>query len=182
MYEALVDVLNSGRVVFMPSDTIYGLSCVALNPQAVGRLREIKERSEHKPFIVLISNVSQLKALGLPDDDISIMDKHWPGPVSLERDASNAPGWLHPASPTFAVRMPNRPELLELIDQTGPLTSTSANKEDESPAQTAAEAKKVFGDAIDFYVDAGKLSGQPSTLVKIVNGQLEVIRQGAYKI
>lgn len=69
-----------------------------------------------------------------------------------------------------------------MIKKVGPIISTSANKEGQKPAATITAAQKYFGDKLDFYVDAGKLTGRASTIVKASFGQLEVIRQGAVKL
>jgi L-threonylcarbamoyladenylate synthase len=82
----------------------------------------------------------------------------------------------------LAVRVPDNFELRNLIKKTGPIVSTSANLRGQEPAKTVKEARKYFGDRLDFYVDAGHLDSQPSTLVKIENNKLKVVRQGAYEI
>jgi L-threonylcarbamoyladenylate synthase len=82
----------------------------------------------------------------------------------------------------LAVRMPDNNDLRRLIDKVGPIVSTSANLQGQVPAKNVEDAQKYFGDKLDFYVDAGKLNGEPSTLVKIENGQIIILRQGSYKI
>ena len=83
---------------------------------------------------------------------------------------------------TIAFRMPDIPELRDLLVQTGPLIAPSANTEGEPPALTVGDAKKYFGDEVDFYVDAGKLESLPSTLITFENGEPVVLRQGAVSL
>jgi L-threonylcarbamoyladenylate synthase len=79
------------------------------------------------------------------------------------------------------VRAPE--ELLTLLDQTGPLLTSSANQPGEPTANTIAEAQTYFADTIDFYVDGGDLSDQkPSTLIRIVDDAIEVLREGGMQI
>lgn len=178
----IIELLKSGAVGLLPSDTIYGISARALDRQAVERIHKLKGREGHKPLIVLISDIEQLVMLGLNHKHADHVKKYWPGALSIEFDAKNAPGWLHRGGFHFAVRMPDFSELRELIRKVGPIVSTSANLQGQPPAQSVAEAKKYFNELLDFYVDAGGLSGQPSTLVQIVEDKLQVVRQGAVTI
>lgn len=181
--DKVVELLSSGGIGFMPSDTIYGLSCRALDEHAVQNLRDLKSRTESKPLIVLISSLDQLKDLGMLSAGLDVMDKYWPGPVSLEWNASTSPAWLHPGRDTFAIRMPAKKELLDLIEKVGPIVSTSANPEGSDPAKSLSEARAYFGASLDFYVDVGIIQNPlSSTLVRLLNGRFEVLRQGAVKI
>lgn len=173
-------LLRQGGVGCMPSDTIYGLSAAAMDHGAVSRLHSIKDRSSHKPFIVLFSDYKMLNLLSISEKQAEPVKKYWPGGLTLICPAVGAPDWLHLGLKSLAVRMPDNPQLLNLIETTGPLISTSANPEGQKPAESIAEAKNYFGRRLDFYVDGGSLAGrEPSTIVKFKNGKLEVIRQGS---
>ncbi len=165
----------------MPSDTIYGLSCRALGEVAVERLHKLKDRSAGKPFIILISNIKMLDLLSISKSQAEPAFKYWPGALSAILE-SKAPKFLTLNTNSLAVRMPNQPDLLKLIDKVGPIVSTSANLEGGKPAQSVAEAKSIFADKLDFYVDVGPLDGSQSTLAALKDGRLEVIRQGAVRI
>ena len=180
--ERVATLLKGGKVGLLPSDTIYGLSALALNEQAVERIHKLKGRDSNKPLIVLIANIAQLTDLGLKQEHAEAVKSHWPASLSVEFEASDAPWWLHRGGFHFAVRMPDQQELRDLIAKVGPIISTSANLQGQKPALFVQEAKEIFGDELDFYMDAGNLSGQPSTLAIIENGKLKVIRQGFYKI
>ena len=75
--------------------------------------------------------------------------------------------------------MPDKKDLLELLKITGPLLAPSANHKGEKPALIIEEAKVYFGNKVDFYVDEGKLESLPSTLIKIEDGKIVVLREGA---
>jgi len=181
--ERVIELLLNSGVGFMPSDTIYGLSGQALNEQAIERIYRLKKRDSDKPLIVLIATVSQLDELGVKREQADLAKKYWPGGLTLICEAPNTPAYLHRGTKSLAVRLPDNDELRELMIRTGPLVSTSANTQGDSVANSIQEAKAYFGDQLDFYVDAGDLSGhKPSTLVKAVNGKLEVIRPGAVEI
>lgn len=175
-------LLLAGGVGVLPTDTVYGLSGRAMDKTAVAKLYKLKNRPAGKPFIILISDESQLAQLGINRADAAAALRYWPGRLSLICTAKGSPVWLQPHDHTIAVRCPDLPALAKLISITGPLISTSVNKHKADPATTIAEAEKYFKNKLDFYVDAGKLSGKPSTIVKVISGKLVVIRPGAVTI
>ncbi len=167
----------------MPSDTVYGISCLAINKNAVERIYELKGRDYNMPFIILLADIKQAEQLDLRVQGLEPANKFWPAPLTLITPAGpNTPVFLHRGKFSLAVRIPNNDELRKLISQTGPIVSTSANPQGQPPAKTIAEAKNYFGDKIDFYVDAGTLDGPPSTIAEIKSGKLVVTRQGAFKL
>jgi L-threonylcarbamoyladenylate synthase len=108
--------------------------------------------------------------------------KYWPGALTVIFEVSSVPDWLHRSTRSLAIRLPNDRKLQDLINQTGPIISTSANKQGQDPASSIQEAQSYFGEELDFYVDVGELKGQASTIVKLVDNKLELIRQGPVKI
>ena len=179
--EEVVKLLQAGGAGLLPSDTVYGLSCRALDRAAVERLHKLKNRGADKPFIVLISDIKMLDLLSIPPGSADLVKRYWPGPLSVVFNSA-APDFLARGTGSLAVRLPNYPKLLELIDKTGPLISTSANFRGEKTVKSVAEAERLFGDRLDFYVDAGELDNPPSTLARINDAKLEIIRPGAVKI
>ncbi|MBA3757337.1 threonylcarbamoyl-AMP synthase [Candidatus Saccharibacteria bacterium] len=176
-------LLEKGAVGFIPTDTIYGLSAKALDEQAVVKVRSIKDRHKNKPLIVLIADPSQLSELGGAESQARSATKYWPGPLTVIFTSNEFPVWLTGGTDTLAVRMPGNEKLRQLIKKTGPLVSTSANPQGKKPAESVKQAKKYFDSKLDFYVDVGELSNrQPSTIVKLVDGRLQIIRQGDVKI
>lgn len=143
----------------------------------------IKHR-EHKPGTLIAASIEQLVALGLKQRYLTPVARFWPGAVSVIIPcADDALAYLHQGVQSLAVRIPADERLLDLLGQTGPLITSSANQPGEPPATTISEAKASFGDAVDFYADAGDLSGRaPSTVVRVVDDALEVLRQGAVHI
>ena len=180
--DEIVNLLQQGRAGLLPTDTIYGISALAMDESAVERIHKIKARDSDKPLIVLISDIKMLDLLSIPKEQAAIVKKYWPGPLSLEFQAPDSPPWLHRGLKHFAIRMPNDPGLLKLISGVGPIVSTSANLQGREPVKNVSEARETFGEQLDFYVDKGDLDNPPSTLAIIKAGKLEVIRQGAVKI
>lgn len=175
-------LLQNGMVGVLPTDTIYGISAQALNEQAVERIHRLKLRDSGKPLIVLISDIKMLDMLSISGQEASLVGEYWPGALSLEFAASDSPFWLHRGQKHFAIRMPNHPQLLSLIDKVGPIVSTSVNLQAQQSVDSIHEAKNIFGEQLDFYVDVGQLNNLPSTIAVIEEGRIKVVRPGAVKI
>jgi len=167
-------ILKNDGVGVMPTDTLYGLVGSAFSKKAINRIYKIKKRDKSKKLIVLISSIKDLKKfkIKISKEEAKILEKFWPGRVSIVLD-------------NIAFRYPNNKALLEILKKTGPLVAPSANPEGKKPAENIKEAKEYFGpastqggDEVDFYIDGGKRKGEPSTLIKIENGKIEVLRQG----
>jgi len=180
--DEIVRRLTRGSIGLVPTDTIYGISSRALDKSAADRIRQVKGRSHSKSFIVLISDIKMLDLLSISASQASAVKKYWPGPLSAIFRAPLAPDWLRAADGTLAIRLPDYGGLRQLIDKVGPIISTSANVAGQPPALTAAEAKSVFDDQLEFYVNVGPLDNPPSTLAAIKDGRLKVLRQGSVNL
>ena len=166
----------------MPTDTIYGVVARAADHRAVARLYELKRR-DAKPGTLVAANIDQLVELGIPRRYLTAVLQFWPGPISVVIPCGPELEYLHKGARSLAVRIPNRGDFRQLLEKTGALLTSSANHPGEPPANTLAEAQKYFGDNVDFYVDGGDLSGhEPSTVLRIVDDAIEILRQGAVKI
>lgn len=167
--KSISNAFLSGSVGIMPSDTVFGIFACALNQSSVRRVYSIKNRDLNKPFILLISDVSDLNIFGidLSTDIRSILNKYWPGPLSVIFDCNDDKlEYLHRGKKSLAVRLPRDDWLLSIIRKTGPLVAPSANLQGEKTVESAIEAS-------DFYVDGE---------VKIEKGKLAVLRQGSIEL
>ncbi len=182
----IISILQQGGVGVLPTDTLYGIVGSALNKKTVQRIYKLRKRNPKKPCIVLISSMFDVKifSVRLGEKDPNILNKLWPGKVSIILPSKDkAFSYLHRGTKTIAFRLPRSKQLRALLKKTGPLIAPSANWEGERPAQTIQEAKKYFGDQVDFYVSAGRrLRMKPSTLVSLRDGKINVLREGAVNI
>lgn len=181
----IVTALKTGQIGVLPTDTIYGLVASALSESAVEKLYRLRRRTPTKPFIILISSIDDLQKFGieLTTFQQNFLDTHWPNPLSVILPVPDSKWhYLHRGTKSLAFRLPDKPELVDLLSQTGPLVAPSANLEGQPPANTIEEAKKYFGDQITFYVDAGKLENKPSTLITFEKNKPIILRQGAYML
>lgn len=173
--------IKEGAVGVIPTDTLYGLVASVLDPKAVQRVYDLKQREASKPCIVLIDRPERALEFGVPEAELEMVAPHWPGPLSvvfskiddrfayLRRDIGEPP-----------FRVPDDEGLRAFLAKTGPLIAPSANLEGQPPVKDMPEITEVFGDKIDFAVDGGEIEGPPSTLVKInADGSFSIIRQGA---
>lgn len=167
----------------IPTDTVYGLVARATDREAVERLYELKHRP-NKPGTLIAADIKQLEDLGLKHRYLKAVESFWPGPISVLIPCSDPKlSYLHRGKMSLAVRIPAKHDLRELLKTTGPLVTTSANHAGEPPATNIHAARKYFGNEIDFYVDGGDLSDhQPSTIIRIVDDAIEILRQGAVRI
>ncbi len=179
-YEAAARVIKEGKIAVVPTDTIYGVVGLANRPEVVEEIYALKHRSPSKPFIVLISSISQLSQFGIEMDSFVLgqLNKHWPGPVSVVLPCQNEDyQYLHRGEGSVAFRLPKHRKLIKLIEETGPLVAPSANPEGKPPANTANSARAYFGSAVEVYIDGGLIDSTPSKLIKIDHGQVAVLRQ-----
>jgi len=181
----IIEKLKSGGVGVIPTDTIYGLAGLAQNQKTVERIYQLRQRDPKKPMVILIGDISDLEKFKIAVDKKTraILKKYWPGKVSIILTCKGEKfSYLHRGTKSLAFRLPVNIELQDLIKKVGPLVAPSANIEGGRPAETIEEAKKYFEDKVDFYIDGGTLESKPSTLIKIEDGKIKVIREGDIKI
>lgn len=166
----ITKILKNDGVGVIPTDTLYGLVGSAFSKKAIKRIYKIKNRDKNKKLIVLISSLKDLEKfkIKINKEEAKILEKFWPGKVSI-------------VIKNIAFRLPNKKVLIDIIKKTGPLVAPSANIEGEKPAENIKEARKYFGDSVDFYLAGGTLKSEPSTLLKIEDGKIEILRQGTIK-
>jgi tRNA threonylcarbamoyl adenosine modification protein (Sua5/YciO/YrdC/YwlC family) len=179
--EQAVELLKSGFVGVMPTDTVYGLAACAENVQATEKLYRLKHR-EHKPGTLIAASTDQLQLLGVAQSDIDRVSKWWPGALSAVLPVEGQ--YLHQGLGDLAIRVVGDERVRTILEQTGPLITSSANHPGKPGSTTIDEAIAYFGDQVDFYVNGGDLSGNlPSTIVKLLpDGTVAVLRQGAVQI
>jgi L-threonylcarbamoyladenylate synthase len=175
--------LRAGRLVGLPTDTVYGLAAWPGAAGATDRLFAAKGRGGHVPVAVLCASAEQ--ALGLADpaslgDDVRrIAARLWPGPLTLvlRRRPGLAYALGEPAD-TVGVRCPAEPLVLALAAEVGPLATSSANRHGESTPLTAAGVAEHFGEAVALVLDGGVRDAPPSTVVDATGPAWRVLRDG----
>lgn len=178
--------VQQGRLVVLPTDTVYGIGADAFDKAAVKALLSAKGRGREMPPPVLVSAASTLDAIatGVPGYARALVEAFWPGPLTLVCTQQASLQWdLGDTRGTVAVRMPDHPVALELLERTGPLAVSSANLTGMPAATDADQAEEMLGDAVDVILDAGEAPGkEASTIVDVTGSQGRVLRRGALSL
>jgi tRNA threonylcarbamoyl adenosine modification protein (Sua5/YciO/YrdC/YwlC family) len=184
--QAAVTALQSGELVVLPTDTVYGIAADAFSPMAVNLLLAAKGRGRDLPVPVLVGSWRTLD--GLVDElgplARRMVETFWPGPLTIVVRAAPSLAWdLGETRGTVAVRMPLQPVALEVLTQTGPLAVSSANRSGLPPAVEVDDAQRQLGDAVRVYLDAGPVGDPvPSTIVDLTGDRARVLRVGALAV
>lgn len=175
--DSIAAALDSGGVVLLPTDTIYGLHAKADDAAAVAKIAEMKGREGEKPFVVLAASLEQVEAMGavLNDDVRPLLAAVWPAPVTAILPL-RAPIAASRGASTVAVRVPALDWLRELLVRTGPLVSTSANRSGESPIRVPSDLARPLQSQLAAIVDAGPLMGEASAIVDFTGNPPRVVR------
>jgi len=175
-------LIQQGKVVAFPTETVYGLGADALNPQAVAQIFEFKERPSFDPLIVHIADLSEIDRLTTNADPrvLKIAERFWPGPLTIILPKSEiVPDLVTSGLPTVGIRMPANPIAIELIQKSGcPLAAPSANKFGRiSPTRAEHVAKQL--PEVECILDGGKTTvGIESTIIQITDLGFQVLRNG----
>ena len=177
-------VLSRGGLVAFPTETFYGLGAAALDRGAVRRVFEVKDRPASMPLLVLVDSREMVArvAAAIPERARALMDRHWPGALTLVlRAAPGVPADITAGTGTVGVRLSAHGVARALVAALGaPVTAPSANPTGTAPPTTAAAVLAQFGDALDLVLDGGPTAGgAPSTVVDVTVDPPRVIRQGA---
>jgi len=178
--------IGRGELVVLPTDTVYGLAADAFNAEAVKRLVEAKGRTLASPPPVLIPGIPTLEALAetVPDVVRALVDEFWPGGLTVIVQARSSLSLdLGETHGTVALRMPDDQIARDLLAEVGPLAVSSANRTGEPPAEHAAAAEAMLGDAVTIYLEDGPRSGVSSTIIDATSldlpqGKLRILREG----
>jgi L-threonylcarbamoyladenylate synthase len=177
-----VKILQKGGVIAFPTDTVYGLGSDAFNSTAVERIYEIKNRPKHRQLPLLVADVEQLITLADPIPEIAwfLARRFWPGGLTLVLSKTNSLPFYLASGPTIAVRFPDHPICMAIIQQLGnPIIGTSANISGQPAALTAEEVGQQLEGKIDFIINGGKCpGGKESTVVDVTHESPIILRQG----
>lgn len=179
---AATDAVRDGKLIVLPTDTVYGIGADAFTPDAVADLLEAKGRGRDVPPPVLVGDHAVLLALAMdvPDYVEQLAEEFWPGPLTLILRAQPSLTWdLGETRGTVALRMPDDEVALELLRRTGPLAVSSANRHGKSAALTVLDAATQLGDSVEEYLDGGTAKiGTSSTIIDTTVEPPEIVREG----
>lgn len=177
------EIIKSGGLVAFPTETVYGLGADGLNPIAVAKIFEAKKRPTFNPLILHIAKKEWLqKFTTISHDKIDkLINVFWPGPLTLVLPKTEiVPDIVTSGNPTVAIRMPNHPVALKLIEVCGtPIAAPSANKFGHLSPTKAQHVAKYLGDKVDMILDGGNCKvGVESTILQFYNNEFYLLRHG----
>ena len=177
-----ISALKGGRLVVMPTDTVYGIGADAFDGEAAAALLAAKGRGRNMPVPVLVGSWHTIQGLvySVPNSAKELIRAFWPGALSLVvRQAPSLQWDLGDANGTVMLRMPLHPVAIELLREVGPMAVSSANISGRPPAVTAAQAREQLGDLVEVYLDGGPAEQQAaSTIVDLTGAHPRVLREG----
>jgi len=177
------DSVAAGELVVLPTDTVYGLGADAFDATAVAELLRVKGRGRAMPVPVLVGSWTTIDGLVAAVDARTrdLIEAFWPGGLTLVVRHAPSLDWdLGDSDGTVAVRMPMHPVAIELLEKTGPMAVSSANRHGQPAAQTGADAQIHLGDDVAVYLDDGPVTGGvASTIVDVTGPRPQILRLGA---
>jgi len=176
-------VIKQGGVIVFPTRCLYGLGADAMNPDAVERIIEIKQRPADNAILVLIHSKKQLEMLveKIPPAANAIMEAFWPGRVTLVFDARDTlPGLLTAQTGKIGVRLAWHPVAAAMLRQVkDPVTGTSANLSGRPGCNRLPDMGRQIAGQVDLVLDAGTLQGGiGSTVVDVTEEPPRILREG----
>lgn len=177
------ELLRAGRLVAFPTETVYGLGALGLDPEAVERIFAAKGRPHTDPLILHVGEAEWVHDLvrELPAVAQQVMDAFWPGPLTLVLPkSSRVPDLVTAGRDSVAVRMPAHPVALELIRRVGePVAAPSANLFSRPSPTTAAHVLEDLNGRIEAVLDGGSTAvGVESTVLDLRAGEPRILRPG----
>ena len=174
---------NRGIVIF-PTQCLYGVAANALDPKAIEKVFDLKQRSRSNPILVLIQDPKNLKPLvkKVPDSARILMDHFWPGNLTIIFEAADHVSPLLTAhTQKIGIRIPAHPIASALVEQAqGPVTGTSANLSGQPGCNLVSQLPPAIVQGADLILDAGTLKGGPgSSIVDVTTDPVRFLRQGA---
>ena len=173
--EEAAKMLRSGGLVVFPTETVYGIGADATNPKAIERLNQVKGRPPEKPYSLHLHSREQMRLYvdQIPPMAERLMERFWPGPLTIVMPSKDGK--------TVGFRLPDHPIAQAFLAACGvPVAAPSANRSGTPPPTDAHEALAALDGAADCVLDGGPTRlGRESTVVEILDGRLEIRREGA---
>lgn len=182
----IVEIINNGGLVIMPTDTVYGIIGDATNIDTVKKVFAIKKRSFNKPLLMLVNGVDMLKEYvdNISYKERKIIEKYWPGPLTIVfKKNKNVNDLLTAGKNTIGIRYPNNKMLVDIISKVNrPLLSTSVNISGNPNVVNINNIEDEILNSIDFIMDGGICDNIASTIIECKGDNIVVLREGALNI
>lgn len=178
------NMIEKGKIVIFPTETVYGIGTNGINEKAVARLYEIKRRPLNKPISLLVNSIEMINMIAkdITDIEYKLIKEFLPGPLTIILKKKNiVPDLVTANSDTVGVRMPKNEIALKLIEYSGvPIATPSANISGKPSGIDMKDIMKDFNKKVDCFIDSGPSEiGVSSTVVQVIDGKPHILRHGS---
>jgi len=177
-----VEILKAGGIVVYPTDTYYGIGCDLMNPKAIERIYQLKRRDKSKPFSFICSDLTNISQYAkVSNYAYRTMKRLLPGPYTFILEGSKlVPKIMLTKRKTAGIRVPDNAICLALVRELGhPIITTSAATAEGESFHDASLIHDHYGRQVDAVIDGSPVSGEPSSVVSLIDDTPEIIRRGA---
>jgi tRNA threonylcarbamoyl adenosine modification protein (Sua5/YciO/YrdC/YwlC family) len=177
----IVEGLEKGSVIGYPTDTVYGVGCDLLNPEAIRKIHRLKKSDGKKPLSFICSDLKDISRYAFVSNfAYKTMKRLLPGPYTFILKATKlVPKIALTKQNTVGIRIPDNRICLALVKELGhPIISTSVNKPDEGLYNDPAEIEERFGKQLDLVIDGGVIVAEHSSIIDLTDESPKVIREG----
>lgn len=183
----VIEILNNDGIVIFPTDTVYGIGCNCFSEKAIDKIFVLKGRDYSKPINVLVPNIDKMNDVvaNIKPIEKELVNKYMPGALTIIFDKKdNVSSLLTAGLNTVGVRIPNNDISLEMLNNVNyPLATTSANLSGEDSLTDFDSIYKLFNGKVDVIINGGISDiGIASTIVRVENDNIKILRQGSIKI
>ncbi len=182
LIKQVVECLKQGGVIVYPTDTTYGIGCDIYNRKGIKKIFQIKHRDARKPFSFICSDLAEISNYAqVSNFAFKIMKRHLPGAYTFVLDATKiVPDAVSTKQKTVGVRIPDNAICQAIVKELGhPLITTSANISGEATPQDPRDIEEQMGRMVDFVIDGGISMDDASSVISLLNDEIEVLRQGS---
>lgn len=184
--DEIISVLDSDGLIIFPTDTVYGIACNSFSDIAIKKLFSAKKRSLDKPICVLTNSIDKINMVvdKITIDEKKLIDKYLPGNLTIVFDKKRGISDILTSNKnTIGVRIPDNEIALKILSSYPyPLAVTSVNISGKKCGTSLKDFVDEFNDKVDIIIDGGITSDMPSTIVRIENNKINILRQGSLNI
>jgi tRNA threonylcarbamoyl adenosine modification protein (Sua5/YciO/YrdC/YwlC family) len=182
LIKKVAEILKDGGVIAYPTDTHYGIGCDIMNKKAIETVYQLKQRENKQPFSFICADLKDISDYAkVSNYAYKTMKRLLPGPYTFILEGSKlVPKIMLTKRRTAGIRVPAHNISLALVKELGnPIISTSATTPDGEVFEEASFIEEYYGRRMDAVIDGGPVSGQPSSVISLIDDTPEVIRKGA---
>lgn len=172
-----------GRVIIFPTDTVYGIGSQIFDLEGINKIYAIKKRDKSKPLACLCASLEQIKSIAevsnLAED---LINKFLPGPLTIILESTKIVKDKIGYS-TIGVRIPNNSIALDILNENGPMLTTSVNESGNVPLNEYDEIYKEYNHLVDKIYETNTISSNiSSTVISVINNEIKILREGQITI